>query len=591
MNKKNKIIISITGIVLVLLILVGLTYGYYLTRISGNTSDKSISIDMANLELTYSDGNGLIEAKSIIPGETIATKTFTVKNTGNAKVSNYVVYLDSVVNNFEDKNDLKLTLTCTSDIGNCNGTNITYPSTNIMLVTNDIEEKETQSYELKVEFIETNDNQSDNMNKEMSGNILIKDIKGLNSTLETVTGTNELVVENAKLLSNYRIYGNSVQETRSGKNLWNVGTYQVSDSTSRSVKYDFLTTTNDWIRAGITYTLSTDIVLYEDDTRTNPRIQINAILDDGTESILYRKDLTKKATFSKVSIPFTIPTNKTVTKITVRLFDYSSNVASPTVWHGEAKNIQLEKGSTATEYEEYGAMPSPEYPSEIKSVGDLVTDTNDANYGKYKIPIKVTGDNLYDLSKISTGNMYDENGKIVSNSEIFLSDYMNIDSNNLVISGINIAKSQQNLRVNFFDDDKWISQIVILVKSQENFEEIIEVPDNAIKMNFSFALSNASSKGNINVKSLNITNIYLIEPLRKIGEYSDYIDFKSGKIIRNVKVNDNTGTKTISESFSKLNMQIEEKISLPTITLNSIKNYISIDTTTSPSNTELEVIK
>lgn len=86
MTLKNKIVISITGIVLVLLILIGLTYGYYLTRISGNTSDKSISIDLANLELTYSDGNGLIEAKNIIPGETIATKTFTVKNTGNAKI-------------------------------------------------------------------------------------------------------------------------------------------------------------------------------------------------------------------------------------------------------------------------------------------------------------------------------------------------------------------------------------------------------------------------------------------------------------------------------------------------------------------------
>lgn len=32
-------------------------------------------------------------------------------------------------------------------------------------------------------------------------------------------------------------------------------------------------------------------------------------------------------------------------------------------------NFQLEKGSTATEYEQYGASPSPDFPSEIESVG------------------------------------------------------------------------------------------------------------------------------------------------------------------------------------------------------------------------------
>ena len=30
------------------------------------------------------------------------------------------------------------------------------------------------------------------------------------------------------------------------------------------------------------------------------------------------------------------------------------------------------------------------------------------------------------------------------------------------------------------------------------------------------------------------TNIYLNEPLRQIGDYTDYIDFKSGKVIRNI---------------------------------------------------------
>ena len=44
MNRKQKIIISVTGIFIVLLILVGLTYGYFLTKISDNTNTKSISV-------------------------------------------------------------------------------------------------------------------------------------------------------------------------------------------------------------------------------------------------------------------------------------------------------------------------------------------------------------------------------------------------------------------------------------------------------------------------------------------------------------------------------------------------------------------
>ena len=36
-----------------------------------------------------------------------------------------------------------------------------------------------------------------------------------------------------------------------------------------------------------------------------------------------------------------------------------------------------------------------------------------------------------------------------------------------------------------------------------------------------------------NDKSM-ITNIYLDEPLRKVGEYADYVDFENGKVVRNV---------------------------------------------------------
>ena len=58
MNKRSKIIVSIVGITIVLLALLGITYAYYLTRIEGNTNTNSISITTADLKLKYGDGNG-----------------------------------------------------------------------------------------------------------------------------------------------------------------------------------------------------------------------------------------------------------------------------------------------------------------------------------------------------------------------------------------------------------------------------------------------------------------------------------------------------------------------------------------------------
>ena len=80
MNRKQKIIVSVTGIFLVLLILVGLTYAYFLTKINGNTNDKSISVTTANLILKYDDINDiLISENAVEPGKSWV-KTFSATN-------------------------------------------------------------------------------------------------------------------------------------------------------------------------------------------------------------------------------------------------------------------------------------------------------------------------------------------------------------------------------------------------------------------------------------------------------------------------------------------------------------------------------
>ena len=194
MSRKQRIIISITGIVLVSLILIGLTYGYYMTKINGNNNNKSISVVTANILLEYADINDeLITDTKVEPGKSW-TKTFVATNKGNKTVT-YGVALENVVNQFERKDDIVYTLDCkqysktgfsidktnktvTGTIsGTCNGVSeeTTFPSIGTILVQNDIADDKAQVYTLVVTYKNVNENQNVDMNKTFSAKANIVD--------------------------------------------------------------------------------------------------------------------------------------------------------------------------------------------------------------------------------------------------------------------------------------------------------------------------------------------------------------------------------------------------------------------------------
>ena len=194
MSRKQRIIISITGIVLVSLILIGLTYGYYMTKINGNNNNKSISVVTANILLEYADINDeLITDTKVEPGKSW-TKTFVATNKGNKTVT-YGVALENVVNQFQRKDDIVYTLDCkqysktgfsidktnktvTGTIsGTCNGVSeeTTFPSLGTILVENDIADDKAQVYTLVVTYKNVNENQNVDMNKTFSAKANIVD--------------------------------------------------------------------------------------------------------------------------------------------------------------------------------------------------------------------------------------------------------------------------------------------------------------------------------------------------------------------------------------------------------------------------------
>ncbi len=183
MNRNQRIVVSIVGIIIVTLALIGITYAYFMARIIGNSTSKSISGTLTNLELTYSDGNGLIATSEMMLGDTLE-KTFSVQNTGSAKVDNYAVILEDTNNTLTRKEDLIYTLTCSSDSSDsCKNqdSELNFPSGDGILVINSIKPKETHNYTLKITYKNHDDiNQSIDMGKTFSAKVNITELKQYN---------------------------------------------------------------------------------------------------------------------------------------------------------------------------------------------------------------------------------------------------------------------------------------------------------------------------------------------------------------------------------------------------------------------------
>ena len=223
MEKKTRKMV-IWGVALLLVVtvaLLGLTYAYYRTQIKPNESDKSISIETAELRLIYGDGNAAITVTGLEPGGEIGTKAFTVTSQSTRNID-YGVYLENVINTFSRTQDVTYTLTCTSNVdGNtCSGvTQTTYPTVNSLLVSNTIAPNEVHTYVLSVNYAEANVDQSIDMGSKISGKVQIHD-KDVASLMLTAPGArvasiglnNNSIRENtnAEMIS-YRTFADSQQ--------------------------------------------------------------------------------------------------------------------------------------------------------------------------------------------------------------------------------------------------------------------------------------------------------------------------------------------------------------------------------------------
>lgn len=336
--------------------------------------------------------------------------TLQLKNAAETVVSTTTVDLpleSVVVNGRYDSVNKKLILVLE------NGTEIEIPISDLI---NGLQEEITSENKLDSDLVD--DTNQTNKFVTAEEKELISDIpdmqefdKEVNEILPTVTGAGtELSLDGTKeTRMEIDLKGNTEQASTEGKNLFNAnGTYYTrNENTTLSISGNEITITNTstvgagfawWnipITSGQNYTISY-IDLIENPENTNNHLSFKFNENPITE---YTSDFTDYTQYTKLN-----KTNKVATAEATS--NYVTIVLRTTV---EAVNkitgIQLEQGSTATDYEPYtGGIPSPnpDYPQDIHTV----TGNN---------TISVCGKNLLkypyvDTTKTNNGITYTDNG-------------------------------------------------------------------------------------------------------------------------------------------------------------------------------------
>lgn len=439
------------------------------------------------------------------------------------------------------------------------------------------------------------------------------------------------ICENAvnEPIINMQISGNSIQQTYTGKNLLNATLWETEvNSYGISVKYlkdedCFVINGTPQFDSnfGLKY-INMPITPNEVFSLTSIYVSGSIIKPSGSFAVAYfgKNDESGKYTnWTNVPISTSVNKKENQTCDTNYITSFWFYITSGVVFDNYKVKIQLERGSIATDYEPYvGGKPSPslEYPQKIKSVGDRTS-------------------NLMDLSKVTARSAtahvkfdYDNStGSLVLTSKPTEFDYTSVTPDDLGIS-LEMGKTYHfscDVTVSGKQTTKQTAIAFYIRYDGSSAKGIYPIADNVYHLsdtltytgqtgiylamffnygsqepaqvrfdNVYFGESNVFEpygyKVPIKVNEA-ITNIYLNEPLRKVSDYADYIDYKNKKVVRNVDVLDDSGTQTIENSYQGLATPIEETIDIPQLETFDGTTIFEIDTKIKPTENKIKYWK
>lgn len=580
---------------------VGFTYGFYSTIINGNQADKSLSVNSKYLAVVYTDGTAVMnfDGDYLFPGNG-AEKTFSVENTGD-DTTTYNILIDNVQNEFERIQDLRYDLYINDELivddGAINNNEVQY-----LYFGRSIAVDATDKVRFVFTYAETEEVQNVDMNKGISFRFNISsDLYNQQSS-----ETNSVIFTSSEAdLNSYRIYGNTLQNDTSTeqsvgdvtKNLINDNRNKVASTgltlitadsklslnggnSASAVQVIYHYSNNDSLilKAGVSYTLSLQYISGSLDTLSSSAMYFG--LKDTSSAWVTNstKGITLTNYKNKLYVTFSVDVDTQVS------FGFVGSCTASNLVFG----IQLEEGTVATEYEPYG---------------------------KYKIPVSISGKNLFSID-----NMNDKSGtaSIEVNSENEIIAEMNTSAENVSPGSTNWSSGWVNLQYvlaanttytvsydveylsvpdnvsypiphGIYTDNSFvIKSITGINKVYRNSGKITTDATGLLKIiltcnSSKIKISNIQiEKGTVATEyepfigNLVIANIYLDEPLRKVGTNADYIDFGRQILVR-------YGSDNIISS--------EVPIKLPAFKTYSGTNIFEVDTLIAPSGVYVESLK
>ena len=232
-------------------------------------------------------------------------------------------------------------------------------------------------------------------------------------------------------------------------------------------------------------------------------------------------------------------------------------------------------------------------------------------YNKYKIQVNVKGNNLFNNKEIyirySDDEVIIEDNKLILNTPSrggtkWIWSYIPVKNNQTytIYCKASASQGQTATRYKFvtektmqYSSDTILTNLIAITKDSFTITSNL---DGYLLLTWMLPIAESTlTLENLKVEEGDIatnyepyynktTNIYLEEPLRKVGDKADYIDFKNQKVVRCIE-EDSLG------KLKVLSVPKEEKIELPEILLRAGTNNIEIETSIKPSKVDLEYYK
>lgn len=338
---------------------------------------------------------------------------------------------------------------------------------------------------------------------------LRNDIKSI-AVVNEVSGENIHIEDSSDARCEIEIGGNHQQDTREGYNLLNNDDLNLSSKTlqtKRKLKID----------------ANTEYSIVSEKEFTD--VAVNAFSDDiNYEKLILTKEKQNKQYYYK----FTTKSDTQTIYFYVVSADEYTNVND----FVNSTKLMLIKGSKAIDYEQYGASPSIDFPSELKAVGDdinILNDTIFARKGYYSGIVGATTQKANTTIRLLT----DEDINVISNKDITISlgtdkdlkyNVFEIDENDVIIKN-NMSSNNKDKTIKLQENTKKIS-LMLMWQDANKTITLEDIKDCKIKIAYGTRISNYSSyncgSAKIDIFNKNFIDIDKLKSLNSRNAYEKY---------------------------------------------------------------------